>query len=363
MFYAAFGSGRPFAKGPLSVAMCFLPPERCIEMSYRIFVVAPSWIGDTIMAQPLFQRLAQQHSTLEIDVLAPPWVAPLLKRMPEVTRVIDSPLRHGGLDWTTRRRLGEQLRSERYDQAIVLPNSWKSALVPFHAGIRKRTGYRGEARYFLLNDIHTLDTVRHPELVQRYAALAGPLDGKKLEARLQSTPEQQAAALTAHGLAADAQPVIFCPGAEYGPAKRWPAEYYAALAQRYGTTQQPVLLLGSPKDAPVGDEIVAQSMGTARNLAGKTTLFEAIDLLAAARLVVSNDSGLMHVAAALQRPQVALYGSSSPAYTPPMNDRARIVNLGVECSPCFERVCPLGHFKCMRNMSPASVEKAAEEVI
>ena len=314
------------------------------------------------MAQPLFQRLAQQYSNLEIDVLAPPWVAPLLARMPEVTRIIDSPFRHGGLDWPTRRRTGEQLRSEFYDQAIVLPNSWKSALVPFYAKIKKRTGYRGEARYVLLNDIHKLDTAKHPELVQRYAALAGPLDGGKLEARLQSTREQQASALTAHGLAVDAQPVIFCPGAEYGPAKRWPAEYYAELAQQYGTAEHPVLLLGSPKDAPVCDEIVAKSNGAARNLAGKTSLFEAIDLLAAARLVVSNDSGLMHVAAALQRPQVALYGSSSPTYTPPMNDRAKIVSLGIECSPCFERVCPLGHFKCMRDMSPASVAKAAEEV-
>lgn len=331
-------------------------------MSYRILVVAPSWIGDTIMAQPLFQRLGQQHANLQIDVLAPPWVAPLLARMPEVTRVIDSPFRHGGLDWPTRRRIGEQLRGEFYDQSIVLPNSWKSALVPFYAKIRKRTGYRGEARYFLLNDIHRLDTFKHPQLVQRYAALAGPLDGGPLQARLQSTRAQQIAALSAHGLSSDAQPVIFCPGAEYGPAKRWPAEYYAELAQRYGTPDAPVLLLGSPKDAPVGDEIVAQSRGTARNLAGQTSLEQAIDLLAAARLVVSNDSGLMHVAAALGRPQVALYGSSSPDYTPPMNERAKIVSLGVECSPCFERVCPLGHFKCMRDMKPEAVAAAADQV-
>jgi heptosyltransferase-2 len=282
--------------------------------------------------------------------------------MPEINRVIDSPFRHGGLDWPTRRRIGEQLRSEFYDQAIVLPNSWKSALVPFYAKIKKRTGYRGEGRYFLLNDVYKLDKLKHPELVQRYAALAGPLDGSQLEAQLQSSREQQVAALNAHGLALDAAPVIFCPGAEFGPAKRWPAEYYAELAQRYGTPAAPVLLLGSPKDAPVGDEIVALSKGAARNLAGKTSLFEAIDLLAAARLVVSNDSGLMHVAAALQRPQVALYGSSSPAYTPPMNDRAKIVSLGVECSPCFERVCPLGHFKCMRDMKPEIVAAAAEQV-
>src|SRR5690606_38210947 len=154
-----------------------------------------------------------------------------------------------------------------------------------------------------------------------------------------------AAALTAHGLAADAQPIIFCPGAEYGPAKRWPAEHYASLARQLGNTEQPVLLLGSNKDAAVGDEIVAASAGTARNLCGTPALYGRIGLLAAARLVVSNASGLMHVAAAVQRPQVALYGSSSPAYTPPMNERARIISLKLECSPCFERVCPLGHFK------------------
>ena len=330
--------------------------------AYRILVVAPSWIGDTIMAQPLFQRLAQQHSNLVLDVLAPPWVAPLLARMPEVSRIIDSPFRHGGLDWPTRRAIGEQLRSDLYDQAIVLPNSWKSALVPFYAKIKKRTGYRGEARYILLNDIHKLNTERHPQLVQRYAALAGPLDTASLEAKLQSSREQQLAAFTAHGLPADAQPVIFCPGAEYGPAKRWPAEHYAALARELCTTDTPVLLLGSPKDASVCDEIVAMSHGTARNLSGKTTLFEAIDLIAAARLVVSNDSGLMHVAAALQRPQVALYGSSSPDYTPPMNARAQILSLNLECSPCFERVCPLGHFQCLRELKPAAVFVAANAV-
>ena len=327
----------------------------------RIFVVAPSWIGDTIMAQPLFQRLGQQHSNLEIDVLAPPWVAPLLARMPEVTRVIDSPFRHGGLDWPTRRRTGEQLRSEFYDQAIVLPNSWKSALVPFYAKIRKRTGYRGEFRYGLLNDIHTLDTAKHPQLVQRYAALAGPLDGSKLEARLQSTHAQQAAALSAHGLAADAQPVIFCPGAEYGPAKRWPAAGYAAFGRRLAEQGIAVVLIGAGADrAPIAE--VARQLPSAVDLCGRTDLGQVAALARRAAGAVGNDSGLMHVAAALQRPQVALYGFSSPGYTPPMNDKAKIVSLGVECSPCFERVCPLGHFKCMKDMSPASVARAAEEV-
>lgn len=327
---------------------------------YRILVVAPSWIGDTLMAQPLFRRLAQQHRNLVLDALAPPWVAPILARMPEVNRVIDSPFRHGGLDWSTRRAVGEQLRAERYDQAIVLPNSWKSALVPFFAHIPKRTGYQGEARYVLLNDRHKLDVEKHPQLAQRYAALAGPLDGTPLTSRLQSSPAQQAAALTAHSLPAHAHPIVFCPGAEYGPAKRWPPEHFAELARRLGDAQ-PIVLLGSAKDAAVGDEIVALAGEQVRNLCGKTTLEEAIDLIAAASQVVSNDSGLMHVAAAFARPLTALYGSSSPAYTPPLSANAHILSIGVECSPCFERVCPLGHFRCLRDLTPDLVEKAIRQ--
>jgi heptosyltransferase-2 len=330
----------------------------------NILVVAPSWIGDTVMAQPLFARLHQQHTDLNLDVLAPSWCAPLLARMPEVRRVIESPFRHGEFGWNARRRIAHTLAAEKYEQAIVLPNSWKSALVPLLASIPRRTGYRGEARYLLLNDRPRLDRAAQPQLVQRYAALAGHLGGRPLRPHLVSTLEQQAATRSQLELPIDAQPIIFCPGAEYGPAKRWPARHFATLAssfQRRGDCE--IWLIGSPGDAVYGAEIARLTEGACRNLCGETTLDRAIDLIAGARLVVSNDSGLMHIAAALDRPLLAIYGSSSPIYTPPLSPCAKIVSLQLECSPCFKRECPLGHLNCLNQLTPQEVLTAADELL
>ena len=327
-------------------------------MARRILIVAPSWIGDTIMMQPLLMRLHEQDSDARIDVLAAAWSAPLLARMPEVHAVVDSPFRHGSLDLGGRRDLGRQLALTGYDQAYVLPNSWKSALPVWFAGIRRRTGYTGEARIGLLNDRRRLDKAATPLLVQRYAALAEapgtPPPASLPDPHLTSTPGQQAAALKALGLPADRPAVVFCPGAEFGPAKRWPAAHFARLAQ---TIDGPMWSLGSTKDEPVGAEIEALSGGRVRNLCGRTSLEQAIDLIAAARAVVSNDSGLMHVAAALDRPMAALFGSSSPGYTPPLSAQARIISLGLECSPCYKRHCPLGHQRCLVDLTPEEVAK------
>jgi len=328
----------------------------------KILVVAPSWIGDTILAQPLLTRLKQQHVGTRIEVLAPAWSAPLLARMAEVDAVITSAFAHGDFKWWSRRALGLQIRDaagdEPFTHAYVLPNSWKSALVPFFAGIPQRIGYQGEARFGLLNQRHVLDTVAHPQLVQRYAALAGvlsPGEAALLQPVLQSSPEQQMAVRKALNLPLDAAPVIFCPGAEYGPAKRWPTWHFASLARRIVSADKPVWLLGSAKDVALGEQIVRASDGAALNLCGQTTLDQAIDLLATACAVVTNDSGLMHVAAALDRPLVALYGSSSPLYTPPLSPLAKIVRQDLPCSPCFKRECPLGHLDCLNGMKPETV--------
>lgn len=330
----------------------------------KILVVAPSWIGDTVAAQPLFARLHERHPRLTLDVMAPPWVAPVLCRMPEVTRVIDNPFAHGTLAFAARRGLGLRLRAEGYDEAIVLPNSWKSALVPFFASIPQRTGYTGEARYGLLNHRHVLDKVALPQIAQRYAALAGEPGQAMAQPlplpRLDSAPDRQQAVLAALALAQDAVPVAFCPGAEYGPAKRWPSAYYGQLARDLRDRGHSVWLIGSAKDAAVGEEIVAASAGACRNLCGRTDLAQAIDLLAVARCIVTNDSGLMHVAAALGRPLVALFGSSSPRFTPPLSEVADVVWLEIECSPCFRRECPKGHFRCMVDMLPERVLQRVE---
>lgn len=307
----------------------------------KILVVAPNWIGDALMAQPLLARL--KHSGASIDVLAPEWVAPVLRRMPEVARVINTAFRHGALQLAERWRIGRQLKHEDYARALVLPNSWKSALIPFFAGIPERAGYLGELRYGLLNRIHRSQKAPMPS---HYAALAGepaPAAGLRVSSREIEEAKRR------FGLAGPY--LALCPGAEYGPAKRWP--YFRELAEKLTL---PVVLLGSRNDR----EAAAGLPGI--NLVGQTSLDEAIALIAGAQAVVSNDSGLMHVAAALGRPQVALFGSSSPEHTPPASPRSRVLWLRLECSPCFERVCPLGHFRCMKEISAEQVAAALDSV-
>lgn len=328
----------------------------------RILVIAPAWVGDTVMAQPLFMRLKARAPDTRLDVFAPAWVAPILTRMPEVDEVLENPFGHGELRLAERWRLGRRLKSRGYDQAIVLPNSLKSALVPFFAGIPRRTGFVGEGRFALLNDIRRLDGAAYPLMVERFALLAEPpgaaLPRPLPPPRLAVDPSHVHATLERLGLAADRDPVAFCPGAEYGPAKRWPVHHFARLAQLLAARGHAVWLLGSSRDAAIGAAIAAAS--PARNLCGHTTLDEAVDVLASARAVVTNDSGLMHVAAAVGTPLVALYGSSSPGFTPPLSPVARILSLGLPCSPCFRRTCPLGHLDCLEKLLPESVREALD---
>ena len=326
----------------------------------RALVVAPAWIGDTVMAQPLFMRLHRNIPGLQLDALAPPWVAPVLRRMPEIGEIIDNPFAHGELSLKARYRLSRNIAQRDYRQAYVLPNSLKSALIPFFAGIPERIGFTGESRYGLINRRHTLDKDALPQMAERFAQLAqapgSPLVRPVEFPRLASSPDQQAETLAKLGTDRPQRIAVFCPGAEYGPAKRWPARHFAALANELARRGYAIWLLGSPKDRPAGDEIIHQAtIAAPRNYCGETSLSQAIDLIAAADFVVCNDSGLMHVAAALGRPLVAVYGSSSPGFTPPLSDRATILSLNLECSPCFKRECPLGHLDCLNKLEPQRV--------
>ena len=331
----------------------------------KILIVGPSWVGDMVMAQTLFQCLKQRHPGCVIDVLAPEWSRPILERMPQVRAALSFPLGHGALELATRRRIGKSLKGQ-YDQAILLPNSLKSALVPFFAGIAKRTGWRGEFRYGLLNDVRTLDKQRYPLMIERFMALAfepgAELPRPYPKPELRIDPATRAAALTRFGLSLDRPVLALCPGAEFGESKRWPAEHYAEVAQARIREGWQVWLFGSKNDHAVGESIRERLIPGLReesvNLSGETSLAEAIDLLSCADAVVSNDSGLMHVAAALNRPLVAVYGSTSPGFTPPLADQVEVVRLGIECSPCFERTCRYGHYNCLRLLEPDAVIQA-----
>jgi heptosyltransferase-2 len=242
-----------------------------------------------------------------------------------------------------------------------LPNSLKSALIPFFAGIPERIGFVGESRYGLINRRHVLDKLALPQMAERFAQLAEtpgtPLPRPLPLPRLSSSDEQRQFTLTALGIAPPQKLAVFCPGAEYGPAKRWPARHFATLANELAARGYAIWLLGSAKDQAVGEEIIALAAPATpiRNLCGNTSLTQAIDLIASAEFVVCNDSGLMHVAAALGRPLIAVYGSSSPGFTPPLSAHARIINLQLECSPCFKRECPLGHLDCLNKIEAQQV--------
>lgn len=347
--------------------------------SRKILIVAPSWVGDMVMAQTLFKILKNQNpmdaedkprhvETLEvcIDVLAPAWCESLLRFMPEVSHIITMPLGHGQFDLKQRYQIGKSLKKNAYDEAIVLPNSWKSALIPFFARIPIRRGWLGEWRYGLLTEIRRLDKTRYPKMIERFAALAFParhtLPNALPYPALQLENAEIQATVQKFGLVLDKPVLALCPGAEYGPAKRWPPEYFATVAAEKIQSGWQVWLFGSQKDTEIAQRIQT-NLGKDRaaacvNLVGRTHLEEAVRLLSQSTVVVSNDSGLMHVAAALQKPLVVIYGSSDPRFTPPLCKSVSILKLDLPCSPCFQRECPLIHMNCLKQLHPEEVLRA-----
>lgn len=329
----------------------------------RSLVIAPQWIGDAVMSEPLLARLAARGE--ELSVAALPWVAPVYRAMPQVREVIELPFAHGRLDWAARRRIAATLRG-RFDAAYVLPNSIKAALIPWFAGIPKRIGYRGEGRWGLLNR-RLPNPAGRPPMVAFYAALAGQALRGDERPQLAFEPRIVSGAARSAGVEPGGY-WAFAPGAEYGPAKCWPAAHYAALArQLHERDGLPVLLLGSGKEAALAREIADAAPGACRVMAGETSLLDAMALIAGARGLVSNDSGLMHVAAAFGLPQVAVFGSTSPEHTPPLNPKARVLwlkdELQLECMPCFERQCRFGHYRCLTEVAPQRVEAALREAL
>ncbi len=333
--------------------------------SPKILIAGPAWVGDMVMAQSLFITIKQQSPDAEIDVLAPAWSNPILARMPEVKKTINLPLSHGEFGLWQRIKLGLSLREQKYDQAIVTPRSYKSALVPFFAKAKQRIGYRGEMRYGILNDIRPLNKNVLTQTVQRYVNLG--LNGESNQSpvipfpKLSIDKDNLQRLLQELKLKLDEPVIAFLPGAEYGEAKRWPVKYYAALANKLIEQGFQIWILGSEKDHATASVIAKDN--TAINLCGKTRLEDSIDLLSVCKSAVTNDSGLMHIAAAVSIPLVAIYGSSTPDYTPPLTQKAKIEYLALECSPCFKRTCPLGHTNCLNNITVDDVLKNIKEII
>lgn len=321
----------------------------------KILIVGPAWVGDMVMAQSLFKVLKQEQPAAEIHVLAPSWTLPLLNRMQEVSHSILIDIPHGKLALSQRFKIGKELRRQQYQQAIILPNSFKSALIPFFAKIPIRTGWRGECRYFILNDLKTLDKKKYPKMIDRFTALTTAKQ-YNLFPELVTDPHTVKKAIERHSITVETKPILaLCPGSEFGPAKRWPEKYFAEVAREKLKEGWHVWLFGSANDKPLADEIMRLTTNQCLNLIGKTRLDEAIDLLSLVTGVVTNDSGLMHVAAALKKPLIALYGSTSAEFTPPLCKKAIPLSLNLNCQPCFKRVCPLKHHHCMQELLPEKV--------
>jgi heptosyltransferase-2 len=332
----------------------------------KILIIGPSWIGDMVMSQGLYITLKKQMPNSTIDVIAPGWCKPILSRMPEITNVIDMPLGHGEFAFFKRLQIGRSLISENYDQAYILTNSAKSALVPFFAKIPKRIGWKGESRYGLINDIRS-NKKAFNLMIERYIALAYPKQQMTGSGCLSEIPKPsltidtiaQLKCFDKFNLINNDKIIGLCPGAEFGPAKRWPAEHFTDISKHLIDSGYQIWLFGSAKDKQVTDEIRGSldinQQQQCMNLAGETNLIEAVDLMAACNTVVCNDSGLMHIAAAVGCRVVALYGSTSPGYTPPLSEHVEILHTDIECRPCFKRECPLKHLKCLTELTPNMV--------
>ncbi len=336
-------------------------PRRCL-------IVGPSWVGDMVMAQSLFIDLKRQFPQLQIDVLAPAWSLDLLQAMPQVNRGHVLETGHGEFGLKKRYQLAQHLKSEEFDWSIVLPNSFKSALVPWWAGIAVRTGYRREMRYGLINDMRILDKQALSKTVQRFVALGRSPHPHQVTdyplPKLEVAQSQLSDTASKFSLDGSEKLLALCPGAEYGAAKRWPEAHYAAVAKAAIRQGWRVIILGSAKDAAVSHKILSLVQNDRCNdLCGKTSMSEVVALLKFSSAVVSNDSGLMHIAAAVDTRLIAIYGSSDPGFTPPLNPSAQIIYRGLECSPCFQRECPLGHLDCLNKLLPERVIASMEEVM
>jgi heptosyltransferase-2 len=322
------------------------------------------------MATPAVRALRRSFARTEITMLVKPWVAPVFAHSPHVDRVmlyLDGE-RHGGI--TGGFRLARDLRERGFQAAVLLQNAFEAAWIAALAGIPARGGFDTDARRLLLtHPVHRTEAVRAFHHTGYYLALLRGLGIACRDDRLCLAlgPEDRKGAerlLTAEGLGGQARPLGINPSAAFGPTKQWPADRYARLADRLAeATGAPVLIFGGPEDRSLGGRVASAMRHTAVNLAGRTRLGEAMSLIERCRLFVTNDSGLMHAAAALGTPLVAVFGSTDARITGPLSSVARVVEAGLDCAPCLKARCPAGHLNCMGAIDVDRVFAACLEVM
>jgi len=331
-------------------------------MSAHALVIAPNWIGEAVMAQPLLALLRQRDPEMRIDALCVPRTAPVFAAMPEVGHVFHAPEPAGRLArLTAHLKLGRTLRAHDYRRAYVLADLRGSGLPALIAGIPERIGHAGDAHRLLLNRRHEAPASGALPLIERYARLAfepgEPLPGKVPAPRLMRRPDRERAVRAQFELAEGGPLILLCPGAEHGPARRWPTRHFATLASLLSDEwpEADVVVLGSAAERATATEIAALSGQPVRNLVGQTGVEEALALVSQAAGVVSGDTGMMHLAAAFGRPQVAIFGATDPRHTPPLSPRAHVEWLHLPCSPCLGHDCAFGHADCLAHIAPTAV--------
>lgn len=335
----------------------------------KYLIVAPNWLGDMVMSQSLYRYLKILYPKCIIDVAATKCCCAIATFMPEINKTFELEFKHGKLELNKRRLESAYFKSVGYTNAIVLPNSWKSGLIPFLAKIKKRTGWLGEMRYGLLNDYRKLDKEKYQLMIERFCALAIP-NGRNLIKELPYpkfiTDANKANKVVSKYRLGKSKPVVaLCCGAEFGPAKKWPSTYYAKLTLYLLNEGYQVILLGNSADVGTTN-IITEKCGyhpNLFNLSGKSSLIEVVYLLKICQRVVSNDSGLMHIACALGVPTLVIYGSTSSNFTPPLSKLSRSVYLrNLKCRPCFKRECPLKHMDCMNKLLPEKIISEFEKL-
>src|SRR5574344_1685700 len=339
----------------------------------RYLIIAPSWLGDLIMAQSLFKSLKKQEPDCIIDIYAPKYTMPIIDRMPEIDNKIINPFDHGTFNLKLRYQEGKKLRENNYKKVFVLPNSLKSALIALFAKIPTRIGFKGESRYFLLNEMRT-NKEDFPLMVQRYVALSFD---KKTVKTAKDLPEFQYPKLYIRtldlqlaaklNLDFSKKALVLGCGANYGPSKLWPVEYFAQVSNWWIQNGGMVIGIGSKKDIPTVEQIYnlidEDKKKDFIDIAGKTNLTEALDIVGASTAAVCNDSGLMHTVAAADIPQVCIFGSTSTNFTPPLSDKAVCLESQEPCHPCFKRTCQYGSYACLKGIQPSEVIEKLQELL